>query len=256
MTRLLFFDIDGTLVRWDSMELPPTGVLEDFGHLREMGHRLFLCTGRPLGDIGPLRELPFDGIISGAGARIQVGDQVIFHRVMPKKLLEQVVELLIDRELTGLLEGTNGFYYAGQGKRTLNWDFPRLHSPEELTGQESVELFTIRFDYQKQITDILPFLQSHFEIYRCEDPLRLEMGLPGQNKAQAIKRVCAHLKAPLQDTVAFGDSENDLAMLRTAGVGVAMGNAPLPVRQAADMVTGTWEQDGVSQAFRQLGLLK
>ena len=56
--------------------------------------------------------------------------------------------------------------------------------------------------------------------------------------------------------MAFGDSRNDLAMLRAAGMGVAMGNAPADVRAAARLVTGTVQEEGVPAALRQLALIE
>ena len=54
-----------------------------------------------------------------------------------------------------------------------------------------------------------------------------------------------------EQTMAFGDGENDVSMLRAAGLGVAMGNAPEEVLAAADAVTGTNVQDGAAQAIER-----
>ena len=59
-----------------------------------------------------------------------------------------------------------------------------------------------------------------------------------------------------EETIAFGDAENDLEMLQLAGIGVAMGNALPQVRACADMVTDTVENDGIAHALRRLKLIE
>ena len=63
-------------------------------------------------------------------------------------------------------------------------------------------------------------------------------------KGTALKRLCTHLQVPLLQTIAVGDSYNDLSMLQLAGVGVAMGNAPAAIQEQADLVTDPCACDG------------
>jgi hydroxymethylpyrimidine pyrophosphatase-like HAD family hydrolase len=65
-----------------------------------------------------------------------------------------------------------------------------------------------------------------------------------------LMEVCRLVGCSLAETVAVGDSLNDLAAIRAAGLGVAMGNAQEAVKAAADAVTGTNEEDGVAQVIR------
>ena len=64
-----------------------------------------------------------------------------------------------------------------------------------------------------------------------------------------------HFRIPLEQSMAFGDGENDLSMLRHAGIGVAMGTASGAVRAGADYVTGTVDEDGVLSALEHFGLV-
>ena len=57
------------------------------------------------------------------------------------------------------------------------------------------------------------------------------------------------------EVMAFGDGENDEAMLKLVGTSVAMGNAVERIKEAADYITACVEEDGISQALRELGLL-
>ena len=75
------------------------------------------------------------------------------------------------------------------------------------------------------------------------------------HKASGIEQVTEHLGIARRDTLAIGDSDNDLEMLRHAGVGIAMGNAPDAVKAIADEVTGRVDEDGLHAAFVRHGLI-
>lgn len=82
-----------------------------------------------------------------------------------------------------------------------------------------------------------------------------EMVRKGQDKASAIRWLCEKHGVAKEDTYAFGDSQNDLPMLRAVGTGVAMGSAPHAVCREASLVTGTLEEEGVACALQRLGLI-
>ena len=75
-------------------------------------------------------------------------------------------------------------------------------------------------------------------------------------KENGIRALCAAIGITPEETIAFGDAENDLEMLQLAGIGVAMGNALPQVRACADMVTDAVENDGIAHALRRLKLIE
>ena len=74
-------------------------------------------------------------------------------------------------------------------------------------------------------------------------------------KGTGIRAVMERYGLRREELIAFGDGENDMSMLKLAGIGVAMGNGDQAVKAMADYVTGPVEEDGVSQALRHFGLL-
>jgi len=82
----------------------------------------------------------------------------------------------------------------------------------------------------------------------------LELTAAGISKGSGLQILGAHLQIPREAMMAFGDSDNDLEMLRYAGCGVAMGNATERVRTAADRVTGSCDEDGIARAIEELCL--
>jgi Cof subfamily protein (haloacid dehalogenase superfamily) len=83
-------------------------------------------------------------------------------------------------------------------------------------------------------------------------PNYLEIVPIGVDKAKALVKLANSLGIELSQVAALGDGQNDIEMLREAGLGIAMGNASDAVKSAADWITGTNDEDGVAQAVRRL----
>ncbi len=85
-------------------------------------------------------------------------------------------------------------------------------------------------------------------------PNNLEINAEGAEKGGALLRLAEHLGLKREEVMAFGDGENDLTMVRAAGLGVAMENGNPEVKAAADYVTGTNNEAGVAAAIRRFVL--
>lgn len=72
---------------------------------------------------------------------------------------------------------------------------------------------------------------------------------PEVSKGNALKKLCCHLGIPIEQTLAIGDGLNDISLIQSAGLGVAMGNAFPEVKEVADQVTQSVDQGGVSRAI-------
>lgn len=79
--------------------------------------------------------------------------------------------------------------------------------------------------------------------------------MAGITKASGIEVMLRHLGMDRKDSIAFGDSYNDLEMLEFAAVGVAMGNAPEAVKKAANLVTDEVTEEGIYNGFLELNLI-
>ncbi len=80
----------------------------------------------------------------------------------------------------------------------------------------------------------------------------LEITKNDVSKASAFEKLADYLKIPMEETMAVGDSENDLDIIQVAGLGVAMANASEPVKRAADVVTLSNDEDGVAEIIREI----
>ena len=84
----------------------------------------------------------------------------------------------------------------------------------------------------------------------------MEITHPLADKGRGVEKACAILDIPASAVMALGDSGNDVAMLRRAGLAVAMGNAPDFVKAAADAVSDRYDEDGAAKAIEHFALIK
>ena len=74
----------------------------------------------------------------------------------------------------------------------------------------------------------------------------------GIDKGVRLEIICKNMGISTTEAIAFGDSFNDISMLKKAGTGVAMGNAEEAVKAAADMITADCDSDGIAAALQKL----
>lgn len=84
----------------------------------------------------------------------------------------------------------------------------------------------------------------------------LELSAAHVDKGRGLRELCTHLKIPMEATIAVGDSFNDAAILRAAGLAIGMGNAAKPVRELCDVMVQDCDHDGVAEAVKRYLLLR
>ncbi|MEH7355882.1 Cof-type HAD-IIB family hydrolase [Neobacillus drentensis] len=121
--------------------------------------------------------------------------------------------------------------------------------PEDIHNIEWLKFgFNIDDDATRKL--ILKELEAKGEFELSNSTMKnIEVNPLGINKAKGLGIVCSRLGIEMKNVMAVGDSRNDLMMIKSAGLGVAMGNAQDVVKAAADWVTATNEEDGVAKAI-------
>ncbi len=276
--KAVFIDVDGTLV--DHHGEVPVSAVEAIGRARSLGHLVFLSTGRSMCELWPgLLGIGFDGIVAGAGAYVEAGGRELTHHVMSEGDVERVRSFFDGHGLDYLFEGAHGLF----GTRGMNGSSEHILATMFPDADARARARSSSFCYVDQIQPLpagaLPIRVSKllfrldeqvgFDDVRAEFPAFLvlqssvgvfgrlcgEMQLPGIHKARGLETIVEHLGLDRADTIALGDSDNDLEMLRYAGVGIAMGNARPQVLAVADEVTSSVADHGVQRAFERHGLL-
>lgn len=118
-----------------------------------------------------------------------------------------------------------------------------FNSPKVLISADPETVSVIYPEFKKTF-------QNRFEV-ATSDPFFIEITPKGVDKGESLSWIADHAQILLKDTIAFGDSHNDIPMLSMAGMGVAMANASEEVKYAADQVTASNDDDGIHQYLSQ-----
>ena len=256
MIRALFFDIDGTLVSHTSSDIP-ADTLDALYRLRGKGILLFLATGRHLCEFSqlPLHGFPFDGYVTQTGQLCYDGD---FRPICEDPLdAADTAQLAacFERRLLPIVLISRDRLYINFVNETVRSTQASIHTAVPALGRYRGEpLFGATvFGSPGEIRELvsrLPHCRESSWHEHASDIVALDSG-----KVSGIRRILERFGLDREEIAAFGDEDNDLDMIRFAGVGVAMGNATARVREAADLVTSSVDDRGISRALERLGLL-
>ena len=252
MTRaydLLALDVDGTLVDWDNVMTPT--LREAVRDVAAQGVHVVLSTGRSVpGVIDAADKLGFDdGIAVASNGAVTFSYHPVEVLTTVTFDARETVKLLLDH----VPDAAVAVEEIGRGYR-INKPFPDgeitgemiLQTVEELVA-EPVTRVIIRSPDQsaEEFIELAERLGLHGTNYFVGYTAWLDLAPSGVTKASGLESVASRLGVARSKVLAVGDGRNDLEMLRWAGRGVAMGNAPVEVQDAADGVTETVEHDGV-----------
>jgi len=259
--KMVCLDVDGTLVNHDGHM--STAVKEAARAVVAAGHEVVVSTGRSLGATLPVVELL--GIERGyavccnGGVTLRVdsslpdGYEVIDRQTFdPAPALEALRDVLPTakyalEDVDGNFLSTERFQDASFGVVAQGVDF------EQLLESIAVRLVVFSTDSTaEEFGEAVEAIGLHGVTYSVGWTAWLDIAAEGISKASGVEALRAHLEIDPEDTVAVGDGRNDIEMLRWAGRGVAMGQAPEEVKAAADEITAPVEGDGLAYVLRSL----
>lgn len=280
--RLIALDLDGTTLNSRQVITPRTR--EALKGARERGIVTVVATGRaPHSALFWSREIGGGPVICCNGAAIlEPTGNVIAIRELARAPLQRV--LAIAREVGVLaecytMEGILLDRPLAQVKAYLGWVRPHVSPLRAMAGL--VRLWRVnrmrlvgnlvKWAERPQLPAVLKVMivGERGQLARFAEQVNrelpglevsnsgfdnLEITAAGVTKATGLAQLAARLQIPREATIAFGDSENDLAMLAYAGVGVAMDNATDAVKRVADRVTRSNNEDGVAHLIEELCL--
>lgn len=258
--RAIFLDLDGTLNNDEKQITPRTKAALMAAQGR--GIRLVLASARP----GPglyrerdaLEMEKYGGVLmSYNGGRIveAATGKLLFETAMEQETARSVLRFFKTLPVTPILDDGKEFFVTDAGGYKVAYECKNngmlCREVEDLSEY-------LCFSPVKILMSVLP--EQLHEVQRTiaaqlppslsvvqTAPFYLEVIPSAIHKGQGLLDTCKALGIAPGQSVAFGDAENDIPMLRSAGVGVAMGNAGQLVKEAADTVTGTNNEDGIAQ---------
>lgn len=258
---LIFFDIDGTLIDEREHRMPESA-RDAVSRARENGHICMINTGRTRRLVGAdiTGGVAFDGLLLGCGTMITYGGQTLFHRTFSGEQSLRIVEGLRSHGIDALLEGSENDYIESYDRMVHPYfkEYAQKFANTSFgSWEDAVGCFDKLFAYAEDRRRMDAFEDSFSGELDFIDRQRgfFEITPKGCSKASAMEYIAGFLELPMEETVAIGDSSNDIAMLKRAGRSIAMGNGTKEVRELADYVTTTVEEDGIRNALEWLGAL-
>ena len=261
MTKALFFDIDGTLVSFQTHVIPAS-TIEALPLAHEKRFQIFIATGRPTLIINNLGELQSRGLIDGYitmnGGYCYVGDEIIYKSSIPNEDVQTIASFCKKNGFPCIFVGEHDAFVC-QPNDLLRYIFYEHLGVKEFPV-EDFEKATQREVYQltpffnpEEEKEVLPYIKNG-EFGRWH-PAFVDITAKGNTKQNGIDEFIKRFGFKLEETMAFGDGGNDIGMLRHAGIGVAMGNAKDDVKAAADYVTDSVDEDGIFKALKHFGII-
>lgn len=258
MIKAAFFDIDGTLLSHASNCVPPSTV-EAIHALRQKGILVFLATGRHkpvLEALEPLRGLPFDGAVTLNGQYCYNAEGLLYHRSIDREDLESLLSHLAHNPLACCFVEEDRMYinFHNDLVRKVH---AAIHTPlpplgDLLRCREHDVYQVILYAEDAQLESLPQLCNTRITRWHYGG---VDMIPASGGKAAGIRKVLEHYSISPQETIAFGDGENDIDMFHAVGTAVAMGNAPDTVKAQSSYVTDSVDDDGIFKALKHLGVL-
>lgn len=275
MKKIVFFDVDGTLVTRNNHI--PKSTKNAIKALKKNGIIPVIATGRAPVLVREIVEmLEIDTFIAMNGQYIVHEGNVLYQNPIDLNLVDQMVDFAVDRK-DGIILSTADEIIANSAISLVNrgnlymflkgllgiiphrikvrmWNRMMSKAPEkEAYANKEIFMMNINANQEQQVAyeeafgDVLAFTRAN--------EMSMDIISKGTSKASGIERLASELGVSIKNTYAFGDGLNDLEMLQRAGTGVAMANGFEELKIAADMVTDSVFSDGISKGLQKLGLI-
>lgn len=269
--RLIAMDLDGTALQRDRCSFSPrlNAALEQ-AYARGIG--IAVVTGRQFDMLPPaVHNHPvWENLVvlcNGGQIRRMATGEILYEKNISREALEQLLalsrelEIPIEFSVDSVLYLTETSLLRQQGIENLHFHLNTIlvHHGEVVP---SLEPFCEKPVEKCNLPHIPPHLHKQAEEMLKRIPVSavwssatsMEITHPDAQKGIALEALCRLLDIDPENTMALGDSGNDESMLRRAGLGIAMGNAPDFIKAAADAVTETNENDGAAIAIERYAL--
>jgi hypothetical protein len=256
----LFFDIDGTLVSFQTHEIPES-TIQALAQAKANGSRVYIATGRPpviINNLGAIEGL-IDGYITTNGALCYVGDELVCCQPIPKEDVMTCVEDAKEKGYSLIVVGRKDVAVVDP-TGDVDRIFRQMLAVKNLDQASPLDVVL-----QQDILQLTPFFPADYEptllarMPQCVSgrwhPEFTDITANGADKGKGIVAMARHEGFDASRTIAFGDGGNDTSMILQAGIGIAMGNAIDALKEQADYVTTSVDDDGILQALRHYNVI-
>lgn len=256
MKKIVFFDIDGTLL--DHEKKLPSSTKKAIQLLKENGVFVAIATGRaPFMFTNLKKELDIDSYVSFNGQYVVFENEAIYKNPLNQTELERFSletnnyehPLIFMNQLT--MKATTKYHpYIESSMGSLLFPHPDEDQSFYVHNEIYQSLLFCKEDEEKLYFENYP----EFDFIRWH-PYSVDILPKGGSKAEGIKKMIERLGFELKDVYAFGDGLNDLEMLKAVGTGVAMGNGVPEAKALANLITTDVNKDGIWNGLKELKLI-
>lgn len=261
--KLLFFDIDGTLITEGTGRIPESAK-EAIKKAKKEGHLLFINTGRTRTSLPQkVTSLGFDGYVCGCGTNIYLGDKELLSVKLSNELCTQVAQTVRKYKVPVFYEASDAIYFDYQLPDEDGW----IKGAQEIFGLKGRDIEEVIQGSEKVYDKLLAVLKPSRENRELKEYLSryflcidrghdiYEVIQKDYSKATGIFFLCDYLGKSIEDCYVFGDSENDRSMLEAVPNSIAMGNGEEAIKNCCSFVTRDIEDDGIYAAMEHFGLI-
>ena len=268
MKKIISLDIDGTLYTSDKKISPETKAA--LLRTQEKGCILVLASGRPTAGLVPIAEQlemqKFHGMLLAYNGGVVIDlttQEKIYSNTIPNNLAKKLLKHLenfpdanpiVDDGETIFTTDAESFKvpYESQSNHLKIKIVENIHDAVDFSPAKILIAEPENF-MPHDIEKISAPFKNELD-FVLSTPFYLEATPKGVSKADALKKACEVLKISTENIIAFGDAQNDIPMLKIAGYAVAMGNACEELKNLADFVTATNDDNGIAKALEKMDI--
>lgn len=257
MIKIAFFDFDQTLYSHFSNSIPASAI-EAINKLRANGIKVFICSGRSLCEMDnfDLSAITIDGMIGNNGQVAYDSNlNVLYDHPIDGLLKEKIIEKFKEKKVPIFLNTDRDVFASFINEAVIKTQVD-INSPCPQVREYSGEKFymcSAFYDNEEEWEDLDSIKQLANITYWHDGAVDIVPNT--SSKANGIKEILEIYGIDRQETIGFGDSENDIDMMKFCKIGVAVGNAQDDVKYVADYITTHIEEDGIYNACKYYKLI-
>ena len=263
MTKIVFFDVDGTIVTDRAQGgdwIVPESAARAIRTARERGNLCFINSGRPYCNIDKdIINIGFDGVISGCGTDIRIGEEKIFSAGNDKKVCRIMLDACRKYRVNGFFERRDVNWFEGSRNGWID-DFISEIAKNGAVTRTDTESPDFSFDkmcaffYEESDKEgFVKIAKEHFDIIMRSESF-LEIVPKGCSKGKAMEIVLRYYDLPKECSYAIGDSANDIDMFLATPNSIGMGNGE-GIEKYVSFMTRDILDDGVEYALRHFDII-
>ena len=253
MIKAIFFDIDGTLVPLGQNKIVESALIS-IKKLQEKGVKCVVCSGRDFREVGRgndvLEKVKFDGIIASTGQYCADKDGNPFYiQSFDDIQTKEVLSLFNEKNYSICLKTEYGSYlnYVDSISEEIFKQYDKKAWPvKDYQGEKIYQ--AMLYINREEIADIKDRLKSL--AITSWHPLMADLIPLDGGKAKGIEKYLEKENIDITETMAFGDSNNDIDMLKAVFIGVAMGDGSKEIKEIADYISSDCLDDGILNALK------